>query len=86
MEHSPRQSYDLLEDWPDRLRAAYVEKAVEIASYDEMHQMMSDNDTYVQMDRIERDIERAERALRLFRLHHMHIVIPAAAEKAADAA
>ena len=65
----------------ERLRAAYVEMAVEIASYEETHQLGSDNDTYVQMDRIERDIERAEQAIRLFRLHHMHVAIPAVAER-----
>lgn len=86
MECTPRQSYDLLEDWLDQLRVAYVQKALEVASYEETHHLASDNDAYVQMDRIERDIERAERALQLFRLHHKQIAVPATAEKTANAA
>ncbi len=86
MKRTPRQSYDLLEDWLEQLRTAYVEKAVEVASYEDTHHLASDNEAYVQMDRIERDIERAERALRLFRLHNMQITVPATAQKTANAA
>lgn len=66
-------AYDLLDNWKNQLQQSYVQLASSIARYEQTTQLTNERDKYRQLDRIARDIERAEYALKLFRLQHMNL-------------
>ncbi len=76
-----RSTYDLLENWRNELQLSYIRLATKIAKYEESHMLASQHPLYPQLDRVEREIERAEYALRLFRAQHMHVLLPMLAEQ-----
>ena len=73
------ETYDLLEDWKNQLQMSYGKLAAKIAHYEQTSQLTSDRDLYRQLDRVARDIERAEYALKLFRLQHTNLALGAGA-------
>jgi hypothetical protein len=66
-------TYDLLDSWKNQLQLSYVQVASTIARYEQTTQLTSEREQYRQLDRIARDIERAEYALKLFRLQYMNL-------------
>lgn len=83
---SERSTYDLLEGWRDQLQVTYVRVAAQIARFERSNQVPSDRDLYGQLDRLERDIARAEYALKLFRAQHMQVLLPMLLKREAEAA
>ncbi|MSO71719.1 MAG: hypothetical protein EXQ88_06910 [Alphaproteobacteria bacterium] len=66
-------AYDLLDSWKNQLQLSYVKLASSIARYEQTTQLTSEREQYRQLDRIARDIERAEYALKLFRLQQTNL-------------
>jgi hypothetical protein len=79
-------TYDLLESWKNQLQLSYVQVAANLARYEQSTQLTGEREQYRQLDRIARDIERAEYALKLFRLQHMNILAPMLANTRSEAA
>jgi len=72
-QENSNSAYDLLDNWKNQLQLSYVKLASAIARYEQTTQLTSERDQYRQLDRIARDIERAEYAMKLFRLQHMNL-------------
>ena len=68
-------SYDLLDDWKNQLQVTYLQQAAKIAKWEKTNGITSERDQYRQLDRLARDIERAEYALKLFRLQHLSLSV-----------
>jgi hypothetical protein len=59
-----------MEAWLKRLELKYIQLALEVAAYEEDREVGSDHDNYIEMDRIENDIERAREGVDLCRKHY----------------
>ncbi len=69
----PSTTYDLLESWKNQLQLSYVQHAAKIAGFEQSSRVASGREHYRQLDLLARDIERAEYALKLFRLQHVNV-------------
>jgi hypothetical protein len=66
----PETSRVEMEAWLKRLELKYIQLALEVAAYEEDREVGSDHDNYIEMDRIENDIERAREGVDLCRKHY----------------
>jgi hypothetical protein len=66
----PESSRVEMEAWLKRLEMKYIQLALEVAAYEEDREVGSDHDNYIEMDRIENDIERAREGVALCRKHY----------------
>ena len=64
-----RTMMEELQNWWSRLERQYIRETHQVALYEEEHQLASSNDTYDHLDRLERDIERADYAIKLCGRH-----------------
>lgn len=64
-----RHSLERLEEWLSNLEQQYVQLALMIAQYEGEHDLATFNDTHTQLDRLEIDMERAQRAIKLAKKH-----------------
>ena len=60
-------SYSELQSWLHRLEVKYIKLAMEIATYEKTRDCGSVHEDYDEMDRIEKDIIRARKAIELYR-------------------
>jgi hypothetical protein len=67
-----RHSLERLEDWLSKLEEQYVQLALMIAQYEGEHDLAAFNDTHTQLDRLEVDMERAKRAIKLAKKHALN--------------
>lgn len=65
----PEGSRLKIEAWMKRLELKYIQLALEIADYEMKRDVGSVHENYEEMDRIERDIERAREGIALCRKH-----------------
>lgn len=63
------QSIEKLAHWQSRLEEQYVRLAMSIAQYEGEHDLAAFNDVHVQLDRLELDLARASRAIKLANKH-----------------
>ena len=63
------QTLEKLQLWQSKLEEQYVRLAMMIAQYEGEHDLAAFNDAHVQLDRIEVDMARAARAIKLAKKH-----------------